>query len=193
MDEISSVILCGGGSRRMGRDKAKLKWDGRELLDVIAGNLSALGEVFLSADSKERFSGKPYPVAEDRYPDCGPLGGVCSALLACGTPLLFVVCCDMPFVTGAVGRMLQSRLGQGGAAAPLGEDGRRHPLCAVYRKDAVPALLGQLQAGNFRMMDALDRLRAVYVPAEELPGGSRVLYNVNTPDDYRKAKAHDQL
>lgn len=172
----------------MGLDKAKLNWNGQELLDVIAGNLSMLGEVFLSADSRERFTGKPYPVAEDRYPDCGPLGGVCSALLACGTPFLFVVCCDMPFVTGEAGRMLQSRLGSGGAAVPREDTGRLHPLCAVYRKAAAPALLGQLQAGNFRMRDALDCLRAVYVPAEDLPGGSRVLCNVNTPEDYRRAK-----
>ena len=188
MDEISSVILCGGGSRRMGLDKARLEWNGQDLLDVIAGNLSALGEVFLSTDRKERFSGKPYPVAEDRYPGCGPLGGVCSALLACGTPFLFVVCCDMPFVTGEAGRMLQSRLGPGGAAVPKEDTGQIHPLCAVYRKDTLPALLGQLQTGNFRMRDALDRLQAVYVPAEDLPGGSRVLCNINTPGDYKKAK-----
>lgn len=172
----------------MGLDKAKLKWDGQELLDVIAGNLSTLGAVFLSADSREHFSGKPYPVVEDRYPDCGPLGGVCSALLACATPFLFVVCCDMPFVTGEAGRMLKGRLGAGGAAIPREKTGWSHPLCAVYRRDAAPALLGQLQTGNFRMRDALNCLRAVYVPAEDLPGGSRVLYNVNTPEDYQKAK-----
>lgn len=187
MDKISSVILCGGRSRRMGMDKARLEWDGQELLDVIAGNLSVLGEVFLAADKKERFPGVPYTVVEDRYPDCGPLGGVCSALLACTTPFLFVVCCDMPFVTGEVGRVLQSRLEAGGAAVPREKTGWSHPLCAVYRRDAVPELLRQLQIGNFRMRDALSRLCVVYVPAEDLPGGSRVLYNVNTPEDYRKA------
>ena len=185
MNEISSVILCGGRSRRMGRDKARLQWNGGELLDEIAGKLSVLGEVFLSVDSKSRFSDKPYPIIEDRYPDCGPLGGVCSALLFCRTPLLFVVSCDMPFVTGEVGRVLRDRMEPGaGAAVPVEADGRVHPLCAVYCRDAASVLLEQLQSGDFRMRDALGRLRAVYVPAEKL--GSRVLCNINTPEEYRE-------
>lgn len=186
MDEISSVILCGGRSQRMGRDKARLIWNGRELLDDIAGRLSALGEVLLSADRKTRFAGKPWPIVEDQYPDCGPLGGVCSALLACKTPLLFVVSCDMPFITWETGGMLRDCLGRNDAAVPVEFDGRVHPLCAVYRKDAAPVLLRQLQTGNFRMRDALSRLQAAYVPAGDLPGGSRSLCNVNTPEEYRK-------
>jgi len=189
MDEISSVILCGGRSSRMGRDKARLPWNGGELLDVIAGSLSGLGEVFLSVDRASRFSGKPYPIVEDRFPDCGPLGGVCSALTACGTPLLFVVSCDMPFVTGDVGRMLQYRLGREDAASVPQESGRRiHPLCAVYRREAAPVLLEQMQSGNLRMRDALRNLRAVYVPAEELPGGCRALCNVNTPEEFERVR-----
>ena len=187
MDEISSVILCGGRGRRMGQDKARLQWNGGELLDEIAGKLSVLGEVYLSADSKSRFSDKPYPIIEDRYPDCGPLGGVCSALQFCGTPLLFVVSCDMPFVTGEVGRVLQGFMEpDAGAVVPVEADGRVHPLCAMYRGDAAPVLLKRLQSGNFRMRDALGCLRTVYVPAEELPLGSRVLCNVNTPEEYRE-------
>lgn len=187
MDEISSVILCGGRSSRMGRDKARLQWNGGELLDEIAGKLSVLGEVFLSADKKSRFSGKPYPIIEDRYPDCGPLGGVCSALLVCRTPLLFVVPCDMPFVTGEVGRILQGRMGpDASVVVPAEADGRIHPLCAVYRRDAAPMLLEQMQTGNFRMRDALSRLRTVYVPADTLPLGSRALCNINTPEEYRE-------
>lgn len=190
MDEISSVILCGGRSRRMGQDKARLQWNGGELLDEIAGKLSVLGETFLSVDSKSRFSDKPYPIIEDRYPDCGPLGGVCSALLFCRTPLLFVVSCDMPFVAGEVGRVLQGLMEPGaGAVVPVEEDGRVHPLCAVYRRDTSSVLLEQLRSGNFRMRDALGRLRTVYVPAEEFPMGSRALCNVNTPEEY-KAEAY---
>lgn len=150
--------------------------------------MSVLGEVFLSADEKTRFSGKPYRIIEDRYPRCGPLGGVYAALCACKTPLLFVVSCDMPFVTGEAGRMLQGRMGPDtGAAVPVETNGRVHPLCAVYRREDAPVLLEQLQTGNFRMRDALDRLRTVYVPAEGLPMGPRSLCNLNTPEEYRAA------
>ena len=83
--------------------------------------------------------------------------------------------------------MLQGFMDPGaGAVVPVEEDGRVHPLCAVYRRDAAPVLLEQLQSGNFRMRDVLGRLRTVYVPAEELPMGSRILCNVNTPEEYRE-------
>lgn len=186
MKGISSVILCGGQCRRMGREKAELMWNGRELLDVIAGNLAGLGDVFLSADRKTRFAGKPYPVVEDRYPDCGPLGGIYTALTACGTPFLFVVSCDMPFVTGDAGKLLHGRVNRENAAVPRETGGRIHPLCAVYRQNAAPILLRQLRTGNYCMRDALNRLQTVYVPAEELPGGERTLCNINTPEDYMK-------
>ena len=182
--DLSVAILCGGQSRRMGRDKARLAWNGQEMLDHIAGTLSALGEIFLSADSGTHFEEKPWPVVVDQYPGCGPLGGVCSAMEACKTPLLFVVSCDMPFVTGQTGRLLQSRMEPGvDAAVPRDGSGRIHPLCAVYRRDAAPILRRQLQSGNLRMRDALECLRTLYV--QDLPG--RVLCNVNTPEEYRKA------
>ena len=110
MEAMSAVILCGGHSRRMGRDKAGLPWGDGTLLGAMLCALSSLDEVFLSADCAERYSSHACRVVEDQYPNSGPLGGLCSALLACRTPLLFAVACDMPLVTSAVAEALRERI-----------------------------------------------------------------------------------
>jgi molybdopterin-guanine dinucleotide biosynthesis protein A len=68
-------------------------------------------------------------------------------------------------------------------------DGRRNPLCALYRRDCLPAARACLAAGRRRMDDLLDRLnvRAV-APEDALPAPlARAVLNVNTPEDYRRA------
>ena len=77
-EAMSAVILCGGHSRRMGRDKAGLAWGDGTLLDAMLCALSGLDEVYLSVD-RDRFPRCTCRAVEDRYPGSGPLGGICSA------------------------------------------------------------------------------------------------------------------
>lgn len=185
LEALSAAILCGGHSRRMGQDKAGLAWGNATLLDTLLSALSDLDEVYVSVDRADRFSGRACRVVEDRYPGGGPLGGLCCALLACKTPLLFAAACDMPLVTGALARALRERVTpHTQAAVPLDASGRVHPLCAVYRRSAAPSLVRQLQCGNLRLRSALSCLDTVYVPAWELPGGEMCLANLNTPGEY---------
>ena len=185
MEAMSAVILCGGHSRRMGRDKAGLPWGDGTLLGAMLCALSSLDEAYLSADCAERYSSHACRVVEDQYPNSGPLGGLCSALLACRTPLLFAVACDMPLVTSAVAEALRERITpHAQSAVPRDASGRIHPLCALYRRTAAPVLVQQLRSGNFRLRSALSRLDTLYIPAWELPGGEMSLTNLNTPGEY---------
>ena len=185
---ISCAILCGGQSRRMGTDKAGLLWGREKLVDMIAKELSELGDVFLSTSRENLARAGAHPAVVDAYPDCGPLGGLCTALSACKTPLLLTVSCDMPFVTARLGAALASRLTDDvQAVVPREASGRMHPLCAVYRRDTLSPFLDQLRTGNYRMRDALRQIRTLYVPAQTLPGGTRSLTNINTPEEYHAA------
>ena len=133
MEAMSAVILCGGHSRRMGRDKAGLAWGDGTLLDTLLRALSGLDEVYLSADCAERYPFHACRVVEDQYPDSGPLGGLCSALPACRTPLLFAVACDMPLVTGAVAAALRERITPHVRPLPPDSSSRSDPAAAIRR------------------------------------------------------------
>lgn len=186
MEQISAAILCGGRSRRMGQDKARLPWEGRELLDAIAQGLSGAEEILLAAAEEGDYADKPYPVAADRFPGCGPLAGLHAALAACRAPLLFVTPCDTPLADWDTARALYGFLDSGwDAVVPVDSSGRLHPLCGLYRKRALPVLEEHLGAGRYRVTEALCALPVRRVPAGALPHGEDTLRNLNTPEEYR--------
>lgn len=185
-EQVTCVILCGGKSTRMGTDKAKIPWMGHELVDVLAQRLSSVGTVCLSVRTKQQLEEKPYRRITDRYPETGPLGGLCTVLEAVSTPLVFVTACDQPFVTAeAVDVLLSQMTPQTDAVVALGD--RPNPLCALYRRQCSAVMRACLRRGDYRLRNCLQELRVEYVPAEMLPGGAKTLVNLNTTAAYQAA------
>ena len=186
MMKFGSVILAGGRSLRMGEDKAKLKIDGMCFLDRIAEELCGFDELLVSVDELARHPVLPYPTVCDRFPGCGPMAGLHAALSVCASEALFVVSCDLPLFRGELAVYLCERLTQEvDAVVPLTSDGRIHPLCAVYRKEAAALFEQFLMAGNLRIRDVLRSLRVEYVPISDSPCSESWLLNVNTKEEYQ--------
>ena len=100
---FSAVILAGGESRRMGRDKAWVEVGGESLIARALVLVRELGlpEVFISGRAGTDYSSMRYPVLFDLEPGCGPLGGIERALQAANSPLLLVLAVDLPGMTAA--------------------------------------------------------------------------------------------
>ncbi|MFY8210005.1 MAG: molybdenum cofactor guanylyltransferase [Caulobacter sp.] len=95
MTSLGAIILCGGGSRRMGRDKAALDWDGRRAVDRVADLARAVGaEALVTAGAD---LGLPW-VADDAA-GAGPVGGVLAGARALGAARLLVLAVDAPTIT----------------------------------------------------------------------------------------------
>ena len=76
--KFSAVILAGGKSIRMGRDKAWLPLDGQPLLArqiAVVRELDPV-ELFISGRNDTDYSSLGYPVLQDAFPDAGPLAGI---------------------------------------------------------------------------------------------------------------------
>ncbi|HEX8355400.1 MAG TPA: NTP transferase domain-containing protein, partial [Pyrinomonadaceae bacterium] len=127
----------------------------------------------------------------------GAIGGLHAALSACGARWAAVVSCDLPFVSGELfARLASLRQEASEAVAPLQEDGRPQPLCALYAaaecRAAAEELIG---AGELRPRALLRRVRTRWVAFEELSDleGSRLFFtNVNTPAEYEEALAEGE-
>lgn len=185
MDKCGAVILCGGHSRRMGRDKGRLLWNGMDFIDVVAHNLFPADELFLAPGQKNIYSDKPYNYVLDQFTDGGPLAGIHAALVRCHTPRVFVVTCDMPLVDWDFARELFPKMTCGtDAVIPIGADGRVHPLCAVYSKECLPALERQLHMKKYRVRDALKHMEVAYQPLQSITDGDMKVSNINTPEEY---------
>ncbi|HEX8190461.1 MAG TPA: molybdenum cofactor guanylyltransferase [Pyrinomonadaceae bacterium] len=193
MTDIEGFILAGGLSSRMGSDKSMLRLGRRTFAELAAGALSAVSNRVSVVGSRAGVEAHGLTVVRDVHEGLGALGGLHAALAACGAPWAAVVSCDLPFVTGGLFARLASLRGAGvDAVAPLQEDGRPQPLCALYAPaPCLGAAEGLIRAGELRPRALLRTVRTRWVQFDELSdleGSGLFFSNVNTPDDYEEAK-----
>jgi len=177
------VILAGGRSRRMGRDKATLPVDGVTLLEWM---VRRLGPEF----AETIVAGAPAPEgareASDRRADAGPLAGIEAGLLAARSPFAFVVASDMPRASARLAAVLLARCAGHDAAVPR-VDGRAQPTCAAYARTSAVKIGAFLDRGARRATDALNDLDTIFVDERDLAtDGIAVteLTDLDTPADY---------
>ena len=189
----TATILAGGQGRRLGGvSKALLSVAGRRIIDRQLTTLRAVAEhVAIVANDPNRYDDLGVPVWPDAVPGTGPLGGILTALLGATTSHVLVVAGDMPFLTT---RVLDHLVDVGRAvdvAIPHTDDGL-HPLCAVWGTRCIPAIRRSLESGTLKVADVLPSLVVREISSEEWrqvdPHGT-ALFNINTPDDYRRAQA----
>jgi molybdopterin-guanine dinucleotide biosynthesis protein A len=183
---FSAVILAGGRSLRMGRDKAALRLQGKSLLTrqvELARELGA-AEVFISGRAGVDYIEPGCVVLKDAFEEAGPLAGIESALTATSTPLLLVLAVDMPNLRVAPLRVLiaQCMEDRGGISRV---NNRVEPLAAVYPRTALKLVRELLENGRCAATHFAERCvelkLASYVdfPATE----ASYFENWNTPAD----------
>jgi molybdopterin-guanine dinucleotide biosynthesis protein A len=132
---LGAVILAGGESSRMGRDKAWVELDGQPLirraLDTVRG--SGITEIIISGRAGTDYSILRCPVLLDRESGFGPLGGIERALDTTEAPLLLILAVDLPRMTAGFLQRLASHCEPLTGIIPKLE-GRLEPLAAIYPK-----------------------------------------------------------
>jgi molybdopterin-guanine dinucleotide biosynthesis protein A len=187
---VYGLVLAGGASTRMQRDKAALRYRGQTQLDR-AYELAArhCGEVFVSvcAAQVDDPARAAHPMLVDSLPGEGPIVGIRSALAAFPHVAWLVIACDLPFLSDpAVEFLLRQRDPDSLATAYLSAHDRLpEPLCAIW-EPAAAAALAEYQAGGGHC----PRKFLMRHPARLLePQDARALDNINTPDEYAAALA----
>jgi molybdopterin-guanine dinucleotide biosynthesis protein A len=185
---LTGLVLCGGGSSRMGREKALIPVAGRPLVLHVAGLLDLACEPVLLAPGRPgRLGPLGYPEVTDLVADSGPLGGIAAALAASPHPLMAVAAVDLPFASPAVYSLLAELHRGEDAVVPRGDSGPE-PLHAVYATSALPALRGAVGRRALSLMAVLSDLRVRWVDRDEWGGADpsgRFAVNLNTADDLK--------
>jgi molybdopterin-guanine dinucleotide biosynthesis protein A len=193
-----AVILCGGLSTRMGRDKATLPFGPELMLQRVVrlvGEAVPTANIVVVAAADQRLPELPAGVriVRDERPERGPLEGIAAGLRAQQgmSEAVFVTACDVPLLVPAVVDLLFDELGEHAIAAPT--DGRfAHPLSAVYRTSVLPEVERLLAADQLRARGIFEKVAVREVPAERLRTVDprlETLENLNTPEDYERALA----
>lgn len=185
---LTALVLCGGRSRRMGRPKAFLPYEGTTMVEHILSTMKDLfAEVLVVANEAESYEDFEVDVVKDILPHRGPLGGILSGLLVAAHEYSFVIACDMPLVDRRLVREMTSSR-HGNDVVVLRHKNGIEPLLGVYSKNCIKPLEESLFEGNLSVQDFLCGLKAqTFVcpdPSneDELPP----YFNVNTPQDYSR-------
>ena len=197
------AILAGGRSRRMGRDKAFVPFDGRPLVAravALGRSISPLAMLVVHRDhlDEDRYcqlaADLKIRLCADEYDYKGPLGGLVTALRSGQTgngqpgSSVVLLACDMPYLTRELIQLLIERHRVGGYAAtvPVDQEGRLQPLVGVYSQSVLQVAEEMIRLDILRFEALLDRVRTRvidFTEIAELRGSERFFTNLNRPAD----------
>jgi len=185
----AAVILAGGMSRRMGRDKLELTLDGRTLLESAVSRFTEeFEDVYLSVADEAKYPNIKSRRIVDILPGAGPLSGLHAALKNLPCDGVFLVAADLPFACPLAAKQIIEMCGDNDACIIKLPDGRLEPLFGYYRKTLLPLCEDAITSGNYRIREILSRAQTLYIDPSELGTlwDEKLILNLNYPEDYNK-------
>ena len=187
-EEVTGAILIGGQSRRLGRDKVLLYYQGKPLAVHLHGILTSLfPRVLLIGHPRPELEDLGFTCLPDLVPGKGVLGGIYTALSAAATPHVFIAGADMPFLTPALISTILSHRHLADAVIPRGPRGLE-PLCAVYSKSCADVMEESLRVGTLKIMAALENMTVLSPEVSPDNGEPDPFININYPEDVEMLK-----
>lgn len=187
-EQATFIILAGGESKRMGYPKHLLPTaPGMTLIEHLHRHLSSLFTETLVVGNDPGLQRMGVRTVEDLYPLRCPLVGIYSGLCAARTDLAFVVACDMPFVKLRLVRHLLSLTAEVDVVVPI-VNGYYEPLCAVYRKTALPSIREALDWGTLKVTAIYEYLRVREISeriVRQIDPELSSFINLNTPQELK--------
>jgi molybdenum cofactor guanylyltransferase len=191
---LYGLILAGGSSSRMRRDKAALRYDGKTQLDRAFELASRhVQRVFVSVRASQRTepTRAAKPLIVDAIDGEGPIIGIRSALAAYPGCAWLVLACDLPFLSDAVLEQLLTERDPNVFATAFrsAHDGLPEPLCAIWEPAAAAALASfERTVGHCPRKFLMRHAARLLEPLDR-----RALDNINTPEEYAAATNPMQL
>jgi molybdenum cofactor guanylyltransferase len=190
-------IQAGGGSTRLGRDKALVELGGKTMLARTCELLQKITPDVTIVAGSNKYEIAGVHIVHDCWPGEGPLGGIITALIDAGEQEMpaewaLIVSCDMPFLTEAWLNYLVERAGESVADVLVPRSaGGLEPLCACWRTSAASALRSAFEGGVRKISDALERVRTEVLDAgdwKRFDTAGRLFWNMNTAADFEEAR-----
>jgi molybdopterin-guanine dinucleotide biosynthesis protein A len=196
---FDALVLAGGSGRRMGggagTDKAMLDVGGLGLLDAVLQSVDGAARIVVVGPARPVSTVVTWTTEEP--PGTGPAAAIVAGLPLLASPLVVVLATDLPFVGTGVPRLraamtslspvasatLNGAAGEPEAAMLVDDTGRRQPLIAVYRLEALRSCAGSDSWAGRSVRDLVRGLRVAEVPAV----GAEAL-DCDTPDQLATAR-----
>jgi len=181
--EVTGIVLSGGKSSRLGKEKGLAEYGGKPLVAYSIAALKPLcGEVLLSAnyelDAYKQFG---LEIVQDEIKNIGPMGGLLACLKQSQTRYNMVLSCDIPFVETDLLRYLVSQIENYQIVVPVHGEGLIEPLCGFYNTNVISQLEDSIHSGNYKLMVFLEKIKLKKVLIDhKLPFfNEQLFFNIN--------------
>ena len=191
---MTSIILAGGKSLRLGRSKFLETVGSKSLIQWVVDRLTILStEIIIATAHGEAIpcsSAVRIKTVADIYPGKGPLVGIYSGLIASSSSRAIVVGCDTPFLSVSLLEYMTQICSTFDVVVPRIKD-KLEPLCAVYSKNCSGLMQGLLEQDELRISKLFSRVKVKYVEEDEInrfDPEHLSFFNINSQADLDRAK-----
>jgi molybdenum cofactor guanylyltransferase len=195
--DVSCIILAGGKSKRLGRNKVTEKIGNASLLERVISAVAPLNNEIIIVAAKE--SSLPqltnYPklkLVTDIYPGKGSLGGVFTGLTVSETLYNLVVACDMPFLNLDLLRYMVELAGGFDAVVPKLRDNILEPLHAVYSRNCISAMESLVKQNRLSILELFPLIKVRFIGEAEIESFDPkhlTFFNINTETDLEAGRS----
>lgn len=187
--QVTGIILCGGKSKRMGKNKALLKLDGKYIISHVIDTLLPFCDEILISSNKEDLDFLGYPIVNDIYDNIGPISGIFSALLKSKNEVNILLSCDTPFINKHLLTESLSIINEFDVVLPE-FDNFLQPMTGAFKKAIIPTIKREIMKGNYippRIFEKCN-LNKLKISSSSACYDEHLFFNINSPEDYLKAQ-----
>ncbi len=180
---MEAYILAGGKSSRMGEDKGLKLLNGKPMIQYVIETISPYFSGIKINTGNTKYADLGYELIPDSIPEKGPMGGIYTALKNSSDSEVFIISCDMPFITPAVVNYLLDQPRNNNAIV-ASYNHEIQPLFGIYNQKIFPLIEEKINKNQLKMMDFLQEIQAEIVEMNEIEK-NLVFLNINTIEEFK--------
>jgi|TARA_B100001964_G_C14130895_1_gene552825 molybdopterin-guanine dinucleotide biosynthesis protein A len=193
---LSGIILAGGLSRRLGRNKAVENFNNKPLLSIVYDSIKPfVNEIIIIVNNKQRQVElsflKNANFATDEYNNSGSLGGIYTGLSNANNEKAIVVACDMPFISPSIISLMISKIKSSDDIIIPETEGFKHSTHAIYSKSCIEIIKKNLDDNNLKISNIFNMCKTKIISENEIYATepcTKSFFNINNEMDLTKAK-----
>ena len=184
-NQVTGIILAGGASSRMGKDKGLCDFRGKSLVKyAIEALLPISDSIIISSNNIEGYKKFGYDVVVDQHKNIGPIGGLYSSLKKSTSPHNLIISCDTPFVNTLLLEYVLTNVDGYDIVVPEHGDSYIEPLAGYYSNSIVGILEESINNQDYKLMNLFKKVNFKSIKVDSIAGFSNLLFkNLNAPSD----------
>jgi molybdopterin-guanine dinucleotide biosynthesis protein A len=188
---MTGIILAGGRSSRMGRDKSQLPWEKTDLLNTIIEKVGvACDDIVVVSNQPRNLARKDVRVVADIFSGTGPMVGIHAGLTSARYPYAFVTACDMPYIVPQAIQFLHNEALAGWDIVVPTNGDHFEPMSCCYGKTCLPVIETVLKQGSRCILDIFPLVRLKTIAEQhflQFDADLKMFMNINTMAEYERA------